>query len=167
MSWWCESWGRVTSPGYSIQEMQSRLIYISGIVLMLACIGWLALWSILPIGINDAERMHIHDTGFPSGGESNLIWGKWFDNISTNIGLMWTKEKVPMNSPIESYRIGIGETPFLTYSFYQAQCRLENGESIVVPAYGPDSGTHMKWHLPILGLGFSVGLILMGRKRNV
>jgi hypothetical protein len=137
-----------------------HIAFILGILVIIISLVWLFLWRFLPIGINDAEWGHIRETGLPSGGGEGLVWSDWQTNDIHQITLFGYETNVAHDSTITAYRLGKGEDLSLSFGFYQAKCQTDDGQEVIVPAYGPDSWTRMKWGLPLGSLLF--GVVLTG-----
>ena len=147
-----------------------KVALVLGVLLSILSLLCLLLWSFLPIGINDAEWGHIAQTGLPSNGGAGLVWTDWQTNHLPTLTQFPSHplSEVSFDKPIIAYRFGKGDTPCLTFGFYQAKCRIENGDVVIVPAYGPESFARMKWSIPLGGL--ALGIVMtgagMGMKRK-
>lgn len=152
------------------KSMMQKAIFIAGMLLIALALLWLFVWKFLPIGINDAEWGHISRTGLPSDSGAGLFWSEWHTNGIEEITPFPTQTNVAPDHPVSAYRIGKGENQFLAFGFYQATCILDDGREVIVPAYGPQSWTRMKWRWPlsVLALGgvMVCAGILMKRMRQ-
>ena len=148
--------------------MISKVMLGLGATTVVLSLVWMLFWKILPIGVNDAEWITIEETGLPSSPEE-LVWSDWKTDDPDSIDLFPVGTKSWADADLLSYRIGKADTAFLTFGFYQVRIAASNDTVETLPAYGPESWTHMKWSLPVfvcaIGLITMVGAAL-SRKRT-
>lgn len=149
--------------------MKQWIISIGGIVVMgIGGLG-LALCYVLPPEINEAEYQEIVKTGLPSNPEK-IVWSEWgakrLDQLELFPNTITTATK-----DIQEARFGSIKKGIVTFGIFQAKVRNGQGETVVLPAFGPGAFAHMDWWPPLLltlvGLGvFFFGLRNLIAQRN-
>jgi hypothetical protein len=140
--------------------MKNKVILLTGSITVLLGIGWVLLWPLFSIGINDSEVGNIKRSGQPSH-PGKIIWEDW-----RNSGL---EEIVPFNTNIDvrdadkkAFRFGVAKNWACSFKIYQINYRLPDGSTTDVYGYGPNWGATMNMSVPWAVVGMGTMITLFG-----